>query len=74
MALNEYSREGPWTVLLDAGESIKVVSEYSGHSDPGFALRTYTQLMPDTRARSVRAIDGVFAPKSAMSVPSADQA
>ncbi len=37
-------------------------------------LRTYTHLMPDTRARSVRAIDGDFAPKSAMSVPSADQA
>jgi integrase len=36
-------------VLLDAGESIKVVSEYLGHSDPGFTLRTYTHVMPDTR-------------------------
>ena len=30
------------SVLLDAGESIKAVSEYRGHADPGFTLRTYT--------------------------------
>jgi integrase len=34
------------SVLLDAGESIKAVSEYLGHSDPGFTLRVYTHLMP----------------------------
>src|SRR6476469_3883783 len=34
------------SVLLDAGESIRAVSEYLGHSDPGFTLRTYTHLMP----------------------------
>ena len=28
------------SVLLDAGESIRAVSEYLGHSDPGFTLRT----------------------------------
>ena len=28
------------SVLLDAGESIKALSEYLGHSDPGFTLRT----------------------------------
>ncbi len=27
------------SVLLDAGESIKALSEYLGHSDPGFTLR-----------------------------------
>lgn len=32
------------SVLLDAGESIPAVSEYLGHSDPGFTLRTYTHL------------------------------
>ena len=37
-----------------------MVSEYLGHADPGFTLRTYTHLMPDSRARSVRAIDAVF--------------
>jgi integrase len=31
------------SVLLDGGESVKAVSEYLGHSDPGFTLRTYTQ-------------------------------
>ncbi|GGZ01210.1 hypothetical protein GCM10010327_34780 [Streptomyces nitrosporeus] len=34
------------SVLLDAGESIKTLSEYLGHSDPGFTLRTYTHLLP----------------------------
>ena len=34
------------SVLLDAGESIKALSEYLGHSDPSFTLRTYTRLPP----------------------------
>ena len=34
------------SVLLDAGESVKALSEYLGHSDPGFTLRTYTHLLP----------------------------
>jgi integrase len=62
------------SVLLDAGESIKVVSEYLGHSDPGFTLRTYTHVMPDTRARSLSAIDAVFDPDSAINVPSGRRA
>jgi integrase len=62
------------SVLLDAGESIKVVSEYRGHSDPGFTLRTYTHVMPDTRARSLTAIDAVFAAESAINVPSGRRA
>jgi integrase len=62
------------SVLLDAGESIKVVSEYLGHSDPGFTLRTYTHVMPDTRARSLRVIDAVFSADSAIDVPSDRQA
>jgi integrase len=45
------------SVLLDAGESIKAVSEYLGHSDPGFTLRTYTHLMPSSHERTRRAID-----------------
>jgi integrase len=62
------------SVLLDAGESIKVVSEHLGHADPGFTLRTYTHVMPDTRVRSVRAIDGVFSGGSAIDVPSESRA
>lgn len=48
------------SVLLDAGESIKALSEYLGHADPGFTLRTYTHLMPASAARSRGAIDHVF--------------
>ncbi|MBE7189877.1 site-specific integrase [Jatrophihabitans endophyticus] len=48
------------SVLLDAGESIKAVSEYLGHSDAGFTLRTYTHLMPSSSERSRRAINAAF--------------
>lgn len=48
------------SVLLDAGESIRAVSEYLGHSDPGFTLRTYTHLMPSSSERTRRAIDAVL--------------
>lgn len=37
------------SVLLDAGENIKALSEYLGHHDPGFTLRTYTHLMPASK-------------------------
>lgn len=48
------------SVLLDAGESIKALSEYLGHHDPGFTLRTYTHLMPASETRTRAAVDGVF--------------
>ncbi|MEU0988100.1 site-specific integrase [Streptomyces sp. NPDC005953] len=49
------------SVLLDAGESIKALSEYLGHHDPGYTLRTYTHLMPNSETRTRAAVDGVFA-------------
>lgn len=49
------------SVLLDAGESIKAVSEYLGHSDPAMTLRVYAHLMPSSSERARRALDGVFA-------------
>ncbi|GAA1739102.1 hypothetical protein GCM10009809_38120 [Isoptericola hypogeus] len=52
------------SVLLDAGESIKALSEYLGHSDAGFTLRVYTHLMPSSDERTRRAIDAVFRGKS----------
>ncbi|MBM0239110.1 tyrosine-type recombinase/integrase [Micromonospora sp. ATA32] len=52
------------SVLLDAGESVKALSEYLGHADPGFTLRTYTHLMPSSEDRTRRAIDKVLAPPS----------
>ncbi|MFE4517862.1 tyrosine-type recombinase/integrase [Kitasatospora sp. NPDC056783] len=51
------------SVLLDAGESIKAVSEYLGHADPGLTLRVYAHLMPDSRHRARKAIEGVFKPQ-----------
>ena len=48
------------SVLLDAGESILAVSEYLGHADPAFTLRTYTHLMPSSHERTRKAIDANF--------------
>jgi integrase len=47
-------------VLLDAGENIRVLSQYLGHSDPGFTLRTYTHLMPSSEGRTRKAVDGLY--------------
>jgi len=57
------------SVLLDAGESIKALSEYLGHSDPGFTLRTYTHLMPSSEQRTRQAIDLVLAEQPASPLP-----
>ncbi|MFA3840551.1 tyrosine-type recombinase/integrase [Streptomyces aureus] len=48
------------SVLLDAGENIKALAEYLGHSDPGFTLRVYTHLMPNSQDRARKAIDAAF--------------
>jgi integrase len=48
------------SVLLDAGESIKALSLYLGHADPGFTLRVYTHLLPASEDRTRRAIDTAF--------------
>lgn len=42
---------------LDGGVSIRAVSEYLGHTDPGFTLRVYTHLMPASEDRARKAID-----------------
>jgi integrase len=47
--------------LLDAGESVKALSAYLGHSDAGFTLRIYTHLLPASEDRTSRAIDHAFA-------------
>jgi len=70
------------STLLDAGESIKALSEYLGHADPGFTLRTYTHLMPNSNERTRKAIDSVLnrphgvnsTTKDAMSLPSPAEA
>lgn len=36
------------SVLLDGGVSIRAVADYLGHADPGFTLRTYAHLVPNS--------------------------
>ncbi|MFF7755503.1 tyrosine-type recombinase/integrase [Streptomyces sp. NPDC007971] len=48
------------SVLLDAGENVKALSQYLGHSDPGFTLRIYTHLMPNSDARARKAADRLY--------------
>ncbi|MFI8085528.1 tyrosine-type recombinase/integrase [Kitasatospora sp. NPDC086009] len=50
------------SVLLDAGESIRAVSDYLGHADPALTLRVYAHLMPNSQDRTRKAIDGLFLP------------
>jgi integrase len=47
-------------VLLDAGENIRALSQYLGHSDSGFTLRTYTHLMPSSEGRTRKAVDSLY--------------
>ena len=55
---------------MDAGESILALSEYLGHADPGFTLRTYTHLMPSSTERTKAAIDAMLSVPSAPHEPS----
>ncbi|MGH8946590.1 MAG: tyrosine-type recombinase/integrase [Acidimicrobiia bacterium] len=50
------------SVLLERGVSIRAVAEYLGHHDPGFTLRTYAHLMPESEDRARAAIDSAHAP------------
>lgn len=58
------------STLLDAGGSILALSEYLGHADPGFTLRTYTHLMPSSTERTKAAIDAMLSVPSAPHEPS----
>ncbi|MGA5220160.1 tyrosine-type recombinase/integrase [Streptomyces cinereoruber] len=48
------------SALLDGGESIKAVSEYLGHGDPGLTLRVYAHLMPSSQERTRKVLAAVF--------------
>ncbi|MFF4976322.1 tyrosine-type recombinase/integrase [Streptomyces sp. NPDC001083] len=48
------------SVLLDAGESVKAVSQYLGHTDPALTLRVYAHLMPSSHERTRKTIDGAL--------------
>ena len=49
------------SLLLDGGVSIRAVAQYLGHADPGFTLRVYAHLMPDTEDRARSAVDTAHA-------------
>lgn len=48
------------SVLLEAGENIKALAEYLGHSDPGLTLRVYAHLMPTSSERTRRTIHSIY--------------
>lgn len=48
------------STLLESGVSIRAVSEYLGHADPGFTLRIYAHLMPASDDRARRSMDDVL--------------
>ena len=51
------------SALLEAGVSIRAVSEYLGHADPGFTLRVYAHLMPTSDERARQAMDLALQPQ-----------
>jgi integrase len=62
------------SLLLDGGESIKVVAERLGHEDPAFTLSVYTHLMPTSITRTKGVIDGLFARRHGPDGPETAQA
>ncbi|MFJ6460006.1 tyrosine-type recombinase/integrase [Streptomyces sp. NPDC091387] len=48
------------SVVLEAGGSIKALSVYLGHSDPGFTLKIYTHLLPSSEEKAREAVSSVF--------------
>lgn len=60
------------SMLLDQGESIKAVSEWLGHGDPSFTLKTYTHLMPSSGERTRKVIDGLYSNKRSPSSEDGD--
>jgi integrase len=51
------------SVLIEAGESVKVIQARLGHKSATETLDTYGHLWPDTEARTQAAIDDAFGPK-----------
>jgi len=60
------------SVLLAGGVDIRALSEYLGHHDPGFTLRTYAHLMPSAEGRALRAIEAALSADSGPAARSAE--
>lgn len=56
------------SVLLDGGESVKVVQERMGHASAEETLRTYAHLMPASEQRTRSVVESAWAPRPADSV------
>lgn len=50
------------STMLHAGVSIRAVSEYLGHADAGFTLRTYAHMMPSAEVDARNALDAATRP------------
>jgi hypothetical protein len=51
--------------MLADGVSIKELAEYLGHHDPGFTLKLYVHMLPDSHERARRMIDErLFRPRA----------
>ncbi|QCX76687.1 Putative prophage phiRv2 integrase [Streptomyces sp. YIM 121038] len=48
------------SMVLEGGGSIKALSTYLGHSDPGFTLKIYTHLLPSSEEKARAAVSAVF--------------
>lgn len=67
-------REGPHqlrhyyaSVSLADGVNIKELATYLGHADPGFTLRVYQHMLPDSHDRARQAIDRrMFRPRAVL--------
>jgi hypothetical protein len=58
------------SALLAGGVDIRALSEYLGHGDPGFTLRTYCHLLPEAGGRARKAIEeALSAPDTAQPRP-----
>ncbi|MFB9730194.1 site-specific integrase [Haloechinothrix salitolerans] len=53
------------SVMLADGVNIRELAEYLGHADPGFTLRIYAHMLPDSHDRARKAIDTrMFRPRA----------
>jgi integrase len=57
------------STLLDAGESIRALADWLGHSDPAFTMRVYTHLLPSSTERTRRAVDKALQIVQAVDLP-----
>lgn len=53
------------SIELAGGVNIRELAEYMGHDDPGFTLRVYGHMLPDSHERARKAIDSrLFRPRA----------